>query len=193
MSSTNLDKAIIMGFKNGDCSAFEKVYDYFYDQIYYFAVKIMSDRATAEDIVIETFVKLWLRRNYFENSDNIKAFLYITTKNACLDQLKKNSRQQKRIDTFSQLQETEYRIEEAGIQAELLSLIFHESKKLPGKCRQIFNLSFREGLKNDEIAEKLKISPHTIRTQQRRAILALRTFLAVKGLPFLVIVSSWFC
>lgn len=187
MHHTILDKDILIQFRHGDRHAYKKVYTHFHDAIYYFSVKLLADREAAKDMVEETFVKLWKRHTDFETPENIKAFLFITVRNACFDHIKKSKRKEKFKQTFSlQQQETE-NSEELMIQTELLNLIFRESANLPEKCKEIFDLSYVQGLENEEIADHLDISPHTVRTQKRRAIIFLKANLSLRGLLSLLL------
>jgi RNA polymerase sigma-70 factor (ECF subfamily) len=78
-------------------------YKIFFDQHYtalcFFAHSIVMNMEEAEDIVQESFCKLWNKKEDFEIATaNVKAFLYMVVKNACLDYL----RQQKRLSTHEQ-------------------------------------------------------------------------------------------
>jgi RNA polymerase sigma-70 factor (family 1) len=169
-------------FRQGDRHAYQQVYTHFHDAIYYFSVKLLGDSEAAKDMVEETFVKLWKRHTTFETPENIKAFLFITVRNACFDHIKKNKRKEKFKQNLSLQQPETDNSEELLIQTELLNLIYRESNNLPEKCKEIFKLSFVEGMETEEIADHLAISPHTVRTQKRRAIVFLRTNLSVRGL-----------
>lgn len=190
MHHTNLDKDTLMKFGQGDRLAFKEVYNHFHDALYYFSFKLLGDVEAAKDVVEETFVKLWKRHANFETADNIKAFLFIAVRNACFDHLKKTKRKEKFQMQFSmQLQEVENN-EELLIQTELLNLIYRESAALPEKCKEIFQLSYLQGLENEEIANQLDISTHTVRTQKRRAIIFLRSNLSLRGFLSIMIYLS---
>ena len=57
----------------------------------YFASQYLPYSQAAEDIVAESFIKIWQRRADFNSLPAIKSFLYITVKNACLNQLKQTN------------------------------------------------------------------------------------------------------
>lgn len=180
-SSNNLNIETIQRFKEGDCKAFEEVHQYFFEQIRYYAVKIIHNDAEAEDIVSVTFEKLWKLHENFDAPESIRSFLYTTTRNACFDYLKVSKRTVRRHQQFHADLENDWSVEEAGIKAELLQLIFEHSEQLPLKCKEIFDLLYRDGLDRDTIASQLNISPNTIRVQQRRAIMSIRDLIAIKG------------
>jgi RNA polymerase sigma-70 factor (family 1) len=187
MHHTNLDKDTLMQFGQGDRLAFKQVYTHFHDALYYFSFKLLADSEAAKDVVEETFIKLWKRHTNFETAENVKAFLFITVRNACFDQIKKTKRKEKFQHNFSLAQQENDNSEELMIQTELLNLIYQESANLPEKCKEIFKLSYLHGMENEEIAHQLDISPHTVRTQKRRAIIFLRTNLSLRGFLSLLV------
>src|SRR5687767_5022335 len=75
---------IIEDFKKGSTRALNYIYNLFYNPLCYFAGQLVS-KEEAEDIVTDTFVKLWLKHEDFHSLQGIKAFLYIAVRNSCLD------------------------------------------------------------------------------------------------------------
>src|SRR5438105_5864972 len=86
---------IITGFQQGDSRAFDDLFDMFYPALCYFAERLIDNRQEGEDIVLDTFQKLYVRREHFETMPNIKAFLYITVRNTCLNYLRYRETQRK--------------------------------------------------------------------------------------------------
>lgn len=156
--------------------AFAFFFDRHYNALCYFAERLVRDHLVAEDIVEETFMKLWDKRTSFDNAHGIKAFLYITTRNACINVIKQSQR-----DNLSQAEMLYLAEKKEGfvlneiIRAEVLTVIAEELNKLPIQCRTILKMSYVKGLRNHEIADKLDISIHTVRNQKARGIQLLRT------------------
>jgi RNA polymerase sigma-70 factor (family 1) len=152
---------------------------------------MLRDRPAAEDIAGETLVKLWNRHRDFENMQNIKAFLYITTRNACLNMLKQMQR-----ESLSKKQLAYLSVDKEGfilneiIRMEVLAEIHREIDKLPAQCQRIFKMSYYEGKKNQEIAEILNISVHTVKNQKARAIQLLKVKLPDRNLVTLLLLLT---
>jgi RNA polymerase sigma-70 factor (ECF subfamily) len=171
------DPNIIDEFKKGDSVAFAAFFHLHYRPLCYFAVQLVNDHAEAEDIVKDTFVKLWHKHGDFESGESIKAFLYITARNACLNFI----RHLKVKDTFRK--ELAYLEEGKGeemilnqlIHAELLREIYQEIEKMPEKRREVFRLAYFDGLRNEEIADFLNISIHTVKEHKGKALTFLRS------------------
>lgn len=162
--------------KGENPKAFAFFFDLHYSPLCYFAERLVKDQQVAEDIVEETFMKLWDKRADFESEHGIKAFLYITTRNACINIIKQSQR-----DTVSQAEMLYLAEKKEGfilnemIRAEVLRVISQELDRLPMQCRTILKMSYVKGLKNHEIADKLEISVHTVRNQKARGLQLLRT------------------
>jgi RNA polymerase sigma factor (sigma-70 family) len=92
MRSLPLSNDIIDTFKKGSPDALQSLLKQFYSPLCLFAERLLADRAAAEDIVGESFIKLWNKRTDFETMQNLKAFMYITVRNACLNHLKQAKR-----------------------------------------------------------------------------------------------------
>ena len=175
-------------FKKGDPRALQVIFKQFYGPLCLFAERMLRDRPAAEDIVGDTFLKLWNRHTDFENLQNIKAFLYITTRNASLNMLKQMQRESLSKKQLAYLSgDKEGFILNEMVRAEVLREINREIENLPEQCRKIFKMSFFDGKKNQEIASMLEISVHTVKNQKARAIQLLRVRLPDRNLVAILI------
>jgi len=171
-------------FQKRSPAAFTHVFDLHYRSLCYYAGTILDDVGEVEDVVSEVFVKLWQRAADFDNLNSIKGFLYISTKNLCLDRLKQRKRQQVSLTDYTHSLDTVVEEEDYGLlETELLALVYDEIERLPTKARTIFKFIFLDGLKTDEVAAQLGISVKTVRNQKVRAMQLLQTALFKKGLP----------
>ncbi|MCK7558432.1 sigma-70 family RNA polymerase sigma factor [Chitinophaga sedimenti] len=126
----------------------------------------------ARDLTAETFVQLWQQRQTFHSLDAISAFLYVTVRNKCFNLLKhrkmKASHEQDLLRLLTERGEDSFFEEQVRIQ--LVSRIYAEINKLPARMREIFLLSYRDGLKPAEIAELLQIKAQTVTNQRVSAV-----------------------
>ena len=76
---------IVSELKRGSTKALHAVHDLYYPALRNFAISLVLDGPAAEDIVAEVFVTLWKKHKDFETLQNIKAFVYISTRNACIN------------------------------------------------------------------------------------------------------------
>jgi RNA polymerase sigma-70 factor (ECF subfamily) len=174
-----LDSDTLLAFTQGDKSAFSTVYNRYYDEILYFTHKLTSSKEEAEDITIEIFLKLFKIHERFTNEPNIKAFLYITARNNCLNYLRMVRQRKTDRKDFSDNESGAHEIEDlesqhAIIESLLIKEIYGAVEDLPERCRQVFKMIYIEGLEADVIAHQLSITTATVRSQKRHALDLLR-------------------
>jgi RNA polymerase sigma-70 factor (ECF subfamily) len=151
---------------------FKTIYLEFYPSLVVFAKGFVKEIASAEDIVEDVLLKLWHNRNTIYAIKNLKLYLFVATKNACLNHLAKNQRMD--YESLEDLEiamiQVSHSPEEHFISNEELRRIQEEINKLPAKCRVIFMLIKEEGLKYSEVAELLNISVKTVEAQMSIAL-----------------------
>jgi RNA polymerase sigma-70 factor (family 1) len=167
------EELLFINFSQGSKEAFETIFKLYYKRLVVFAKKYAEDIEIAKDIVQDVFIHLFEKRSKIKINTSLKSYLYQSTRNACLnhiEQYKIHSKHHQNIaltlkeETFKdQMEETE-----------LENMIYETIKKLPDQCQRIFNMNRIDGLKNQEIADKLKISKRTVETQISKALKFLR-------------------
>ena len=155
--------------------AFAEIYNRFYDPLVFFARKFLFDPLVAEDIVTELFLKYWQKQDQFNSPVAAKTFLYISTRNACINHNQK-FRQQARAKVELRIlsDELEESILHSITRSEILRDVYSGVESLPLQCRKIILLSFLGGLSNKQIARHLQLSVHTVRNQKVRGIQLVR-------------------
>lgn len=160
--------------KKGKEYAFDYFFNYYYPGLCVFAQKIISlPEGQAKDIVQDVFVKLWNDREKLDIKTSIRSYLFVSVRNRCMDVLRKKSRsfQLKEMSDGHDVAEQSF---ETYILSELENLFNESLNKLPERCREVFELSRLQGLKNREIAEKLNLSEKTVENQMTKALHVLR-------------------
>lgn len=170
-------------FQNGEQAAIKQLYNQHYKPLCYFAEKLVNDKTEAEDIAVETFLKLLEKRYDFDNLPDIKSFLFTATRNACFDFLRKIKRQDKTNRLLvAQPDTNEVFGEREMLTAKVLQCIYVEMENLPAKCEQVFKSLFIERKSTAAIASEMGISTQTVLNQKSRALHLLRLLLHKKGL-----------
>lgn len=187
-----VDSSTIQRLIGGDDIAFREVYDLHSGRVYQMAFRFLKDTAWSEEIVQDVFLKLWLNREGLDKDGNIWLYLYVITKRLCLNKLREI---RKSAMLFERLMST---IEIAGnapeerlVAEELEQQAQRAISRLPKQQQLIFKLSREEGLTHKEIAQRLGISPNTVKNHMVQAIKTLRTTLSQSGYAyFLALVFS---
>jgi len=174
------DEVVLMQqFRAGSEEAFTTVYRHLYQRVFWFARKFVEETEDARDLTAETFVQLWQQNDTFPTLDAVAAFLYVTVRNKCYNLLKhRQMKAGRRDDLLRQLNERgDNDFFEEQVQLQLVSRIYEAVNKLPPRMKDIFLLSYRDGLKPAEIADLLQIKPQTVINQRVTAVRLLQSAL----------------
>ncbi len=170
-------------FQRGNESSLAYFFKEHHRSLCYFASKIVKDERQAEDIVADCFIKLWDRRETFENADKIKAFLYIACRNNCFNHLRNEKRKTAAQELYlRQMDQDSDEIFYEIIDTEIVDILAREIESLPDKCREVFKLIYLGGKNTEEIAQELNLNVQTVRNHKSRAIELLRAQFLKKGL-----------
>jgi len=181
-------------FRKGDERAFEKVFDQFYRPLTLFAQAMIQNQGEAEDIAVTTMSKLWKIHQNFDTITNVRAFLYITVRNQCLNFLtkeKRDIRDEKLLKYFIKDDSEEYVLSRM-VRQEVFEQIRNEINSLSPQRRQVIIMSFFQNMTAQEIAEKMNLSLNTIRAtkaggiRQLRELLIKKKMLALAALLYLI-------
>lgn len=171
----------------GDFTKFEKLYKELAPVLICYARKYV-DNITAEDIVQDTFLKIWQKHTFLFQSSELKAYLYRSVQHGCLDYLRHLEVKGDYLEsTITQLKMEEIHFFDSDdIYAEesRLEKIYRELETLSPKSKEIFLMYYVEERKADEIAQMLGISKRTVETQIYRALKKLRNALLILFLFF---------
>lgn len=150
-----------------DQQAYKELFTSLYSYLYHFARTLVRAKEPAEEIVSDVFIKVWEKRRELKKIENLKVYLYVTTRNMAFNYLDK----QKRIPTDhledipAEFTSVYFDPEQLMITADMLTLIQKAIDQLPPKCRMIFKLAKEDGLKYREVAEILNVSVKTVENQ----------------------------
>lgn len=184
------DDKLIKQFNKGDIKALSQVYHMYYAHLCYFAFRLTGNKEEAEDIVSVTLEILLQRYKDFETLSNIKAFLYITVRNRCLDYLRSIEKQKlahRELSGITEAGEAPDLFENETIRAKLYQEIYQQIEQLPAKQKKVFKLFYLEGMRVNEIAEKLGMTANAVSFNKFKALEQLRnTLFNKKLLPILI-------
>ena len=149
--------------------AFKEIFvDFFVSQVH-FAKKIVGSEEDAKDIVQEIFLKIWNSNPEFPNEIAFKSYLYISTRNSCIDFLRKKRSTPADMELAVNIEEE---VNEA-MREEAFRLLDKAIETLPAQTRRILRLTL-SGNSVNEIASTLKITVNTVKTLKQRAYKTLR-------------------
>lgn len=169
------EETLIQRFINGDQTAFELLFRFYYPRLVTFVSQIILDRDEAEEIVQDFFVKLWTSRKSIHQATSIKSYFFVSVKNRAFNYLKKEQIKEKTLCTLKELIENDFLFQpDLFVESELQQQIAKAMEKLPARTREVFMMSRFKGISNDEIATQLELSKRTVETQISNALKILR-------------------
>jgi RNA polymerase sigma-70 factor, ECF subfamily len=157
-----------------DEKAFEILFHQYYGILCSFASKLIYDDVAAEEIVQDFFVKLWEKREQISIETSVKNYFFRSVKNYSLNFIQHNKTKIAHEQKLLSEVENNFSDDNNYPEPDLFEKIEESINSLPEKRREIFRLSRQEGLKYQEIAQKLNISIKTVETQMSLAIKTLR-------------------
>ena len=171
------DDKLIELIKQGDTGAFKTLFDSVYPQLYIYCRRFIPDPEEAKDILQNVFLRF--KREDIDIHTSLNAYLYRSIQNECLNYLRSiKSIEVCQSETISLLLRDEVEDDDPHSilsVTEIENIMENTIEGLPAQCKSIFKLSRINGLKNQEIADKLNISVRTVETQIYRALKTLKS------------------
>ena len=146
------------------------------NELYRLALRITLNPAEAEDVVQDTMIKVWYRREHWDEIESIEAFCLTICRNLALDKAKKADNQVAQLDDSSEPPDHSYgsNPEEQAVQRDRVQLVRRLIDQLPEKQRSCMQLRDIEGKSYKEIAEVMYISEQQVKINIFRARQAIR-------------------
>lgn len=158
-----------------DDDSFELLFKTHFKALHAYGMSILRDEQEAEEIVQQVFLKFWEKRNTLTIETSVKAYLYKSVYNDCLNHLRNFKTRLKYQGEAHRMTDLYERPASARVEMNEFQSILNEAiNELPEKCRTIFQMSRFEELKYREIAEKLGLSVKTVENQMSKALKILR-------------------
>jgi RNA polymerase sigma-70 factor (ECF subfamily) len=176
------DEKLISALKKDDHYAFDQTFHKYGSSLFSFVLSILKDKTDTEEVIQEVFLKIWDKRKELDSSRSFKSYLFTiavnTTKNMYRRKLQEERYKQNIALELNFNQAIDFDVIEYQ---NLLDYIDKIIEKLPASRREIFVLSKKDGLKNQEIAKRLNISEQTVKNQLVSAMKFLRSESARDG------------
>lgn len=152
----NLESKYLEELGKGDHKAFDMLYIQYSPRLKHFLTGFIKNRDEASDMTQDIFYKIWTNRETISKVDSFKAYLFRMARNMIYDYYEHSL------------------IEEELYARELSLLIDIAVEKMPPQRRNIFIMSRKDGLSNEEIAQRLNISKRTVENHMTQALAELR-------------------
>jgi RNA polymerase sigma-70 factor, ECF subfamily len=166
VTQADSDASMLEGCRNGDPNAQRCLFDTYKDRVFSVALGFLKgDRAAAEDVTQEVFVKVFRAASTFRADARISTWVHRITVNACMDELRRRKRIVLFGDVPSQLEGHVGPHEPMELDARLQAALARMSPKL----RMVVLMRHFNDLSYDEIADALGITSGTVASRLSRA------------------------
>ncbi|WP_421942361.1 RNA polymerase sigma-70 factor [Pedobacter sp.] len=193
ISGNEQERVLIERIVAGDEHAFSVLFFNYLPVLQSFAVKFSKSDEDAEEIIQESFLRIWLNRDKLLDVINIKAYLYKYVSNECLTYLRRKLKEDKVIDRFREKQPNSSDVTSESIHLNEITRIINVAvDQLPSQRKKIYQLSRQEGKTIPEIAELLDISQNTVKNALVIALKAIRNHLDQHGIVFVLPLAGYF-
>jgi RNA polymerase sigma-70 factor (ECF subfamily) len=161
----------------GDEQAFKSLFDLYKGRVMVYALRLSKNRYVAEEIVQETFLKLWTNRAQLPEVQNMGTYIFVMVKNRTLGHLRKIANESRLFNevwhTISEQQEMSGLLDAK----DSMRLIAEAVRQLSAQKQKIFYMSRSEGLNHRQIAEKCSLSESTVKNHLVETLRHIRLFL----------------
>jgi RNA polymerase sigma-70 factor (ECF subfamily) len=171
---TPTDDELMARIRAGDTDAFAELYQRHASAVLTFLVRLTGDRRVGEDLLQETFVRVFRARESYEPSGRFRAFLFTIARRLVTDWRRR--RAAAAIDDPAALEALEApdRAEHRAEARDLAERVEAALRRLPAALREIVLLSRYAGLTAEEIARVTGSTPGAVRVGLHRALRRLR-------------------
>ena len=190
-SSTNFpynEQALFKSISEGDEAAFATCYAEYGRMVMPFLLKLVGTRDSAEEVIQEIFLKVWLYRDRLAEVDSPRSWLFRVAANTGRSWLKKKMASEQRQQQHRQGQQDTVDIFPERVDLQSIAAVVQRTVlSFPPQRRRIYQMSREEGLKPSEIAARLDISVSTVKNTLLSAVKAIRENIEQAGF-----LGAWF-
>jgi len=168
---------LVSRLRDGDRTAFNEIFEIYWEILYSHAFKRLQDEASAKDVVQNVLLSLWRRRKEVEIK-NLHAYLTSALRFQVYRQIAISRQYQHFYEPFEAMMISPIQTDQNLIRDDLAHLLLSWIDTLPRKRRQIFVLHYQKQLSVPEIASELGITHKTVYNQLNNCVKELQWKLA---------------
>ena len=170
---------LIEQMAQGDAEAFGRFYDRYAPLVFGFALRLLRERADAEDLLQEVFLQVWREAGrYSKDRGSPEAWIVTMTRSRGIDRLRAIRRKDRSLVPIEEpVGEVEGR--SVGLESEARLTVLGALASIPESQRKVLELAYFDGLTQSEIAARLEEPLGTVKTRMRTGIGRLRGLLGM--------------
>ncbi len=173
------DKALIEAFQAGDDFAFVSLYNRYKGPIFTYCLKMLLDRDMAQDVMQETFLRIYENRDRLLNTNSFRAWTFTIARNQCLNQFRLSNKHVQLDDAYAATlpQEAAQSQEVTLEKSEQVALVNHFLGRLKPEYREVIVLREYQNMTYDEIAAITRSTLSSVKSRLFKARRKLAAFM----------------
>jgi len=172
--------ALIDDISRGDQSALGELYDSTSRIVFGLILRIVTDRATAEEVLLDVYTQVWRQASSYDPSRGAPlAWLTTIARSRAIDRVRagKHDQSKESLDSVGEVKAATADPEQATVISERQELVRKALDTLSREQREVIELAYYSGLSHSEIALKLGQPLGTVKTRTRLGMIKLRDML----------------
>ncbi len=187
ISPLHNEKELLHLIMQGNEKAFRIIFDHYRTKIYAYAMHLTESADLADEAVQDVFMKLWLNKERLQSVNDFASWLHTIARNTIFDVLKQMAKEKKGKSKLVSIQSKDSDADTVLLDKENQQLLAEAIMLLTPQQQEVWRLSRQEGLKQEEIAQKLGISINTVKVHMVSALRIIRQYLDSHTLQALII------
>ena len=183
------ERELLTRMSTGDQEAFAILFNIYKGPVYHIAWRLTGSATIGEEITQDVFLKIWVKREHMISVENFCGYLFTIARHItyrALKALAKERQNQLRSELVNHLFDPE--VEQIMRQKDYDCLLKNAIDLLPPKQQQTFLLIRQDGLRREEAARQLNVSPETVKYNLEEAVRKVRAYcLAHSDISFIVL------
>jgi RNA polymerase sigma-70 factor (ECF subfamily) len=171
------EKELLLQVADGSEAAFAELFNHYRKKVYSTGMLITHSEEIAEELVQDVFLKIWLKKEDLPSIENFQAHLFVITRNIAYDILRRLANQRKIYKEIHQATPEFGAITDDGLLEKAHKKVLQDAvDRLSPQQKQVYVLMREEGMKRNEVAEKLGIQPNTVKEHMAKALKSIRAY-----------------
>lgn len=169
----NSEKALLLLSSKGDTCAFTQLFHLHKHKLYSFLLRLTGSPQMSEDTIQDIFAKIWTQKEHLADIEKFGSYLFRMAQNQSINAFRKMAAETlalSRLQSATGQNPTDDYLDEK----ETTALLHQALSRLSTQQKLVYTLSRDEGLKYDEIAHRLNLSPSTVKNHMIAALRTLR-------------------
>lgn len=182
MTIADMDRELIIRVANKDSAALRALFTRHQVKLYRFLIRIVRNEAIAEELVNETFIKVWTKANTFNNKSSVSTWMFTIARNEALSLLRKKSDAALDDETAAKIEDESDTQDVSVAKKDKGALMRACIDKLSDNHREIVDLVYYQEKSISEVSQILEIPENTVKTRMYHARQQLSTHFKRAGI-----------